>query len=158
MNNREDVARAMAYFEQTDDIAALYTALAEVAPRAKRLVARYLAQGDEDAIPAPADLHPAREAANKAKAMQTLKALDDFALLQALARGVGRRIEAIEIAASAEFPEGARVIVPESPKYPRSGILLAGAVEATGTVLTVILDNGESWEGPASLARLAGAP
>jgi hypothetical protein len=41
--------------------------------------------------------------------------MEDFALLQVLARSIGRRIETIEIAASAEFPEGARVNVPEQP-------------------------------------------
>ena len=86
--------------------------------------------------------------------MRTLKTTTDFALLQVLARSVGRRIEAAEIAASAEFPEGARVLVPANPTFPPSGPSLAGSVEGTGTMLRVLLDNGETWSGPPSLARL----
>jgi hypothetical protein len=70
-----------------------------------------------------------------------------------MARSIGRRIEAIEIVASAEFPEGARVVVPLKVAYPAHGPSAAGTVEATGTALRVLLDNGETWEGPPSLAR-----
>ncbi|MFN0095670.1 MAG: hypothetical protein ACKVVT_12955 [Dehalococcoidia bacterium] len=156
MNPREQTARAMAFFEASDDVATLYAALGEVAPRAKRMVAAFIAKGDEDAIPGPADLRPARQAATKDEALKTLKAASDFSLLQTLARSIGRRIETIEIAASADFPEGVRVAVPETPKYPATGARVEGTVEATGTMLTVLLDSGETWEGPPSLARLAG--
>lgn len=87
--------------------------------------------------------------------MRTLKTAADFSLLQVLARSVGRRIEALEIAASAEFPKGARVIVPAVPTFPPSGAPLPGTVEETGTMLRVLLDNGETWSGAPSLARLA---
>ncbi|MCC7363844.1 MAG: hypothetical protein IT303_05700 [Dehalococcoidia bacterium] len=154
--NREDVARAAAFFEASDDIELLHQVVEEIAPRAKRMVAAYVSRGEEDAIPGPSDLRPARTPATKAEALKTLKAVSDFPLLQMLARTIGRRIETIEITASAEFPEGARVIVPAEGRYPRRGAELAGEVEATGTSLQVRLDNGETWNGPPSLARLEG--
>ena len=83
-----------------------------------------------------------------------MRAPNDFALFQVLARSIGQRIETVEIAASAEFPAGARVVVPAKPAYPRSGADVPGSVEDTGTQLRVLLDNGETWEGPPSLARL----
>lgn len=155
MTNREDVAKAMAFFEETDDIALLHQAVGEIAPRAKKMVGQMLARGPEDAIPSPADLRPARIAASQADALKTLRTVNDFGLLQVLARSIGRRIEAVEIAASAEFPEGARVTVPAKPSFSPAGELLPGIVEETGTVLKVLLDNGDTWSGPPSLARLA---
>ncbi|MEX0784935.1 MAG: hypothetical protein WD557_20055 [Dehalococcoidia bacterium] len=155
MSQREDVARAMTFFEESDDIALLHHLTAEIAPRAKRMVGKLLAKGSEEAIPPPADLRPAREAATPDQALSTLSGTQDFALLQVLARSIGQRIETLEIAASAEFPEGVRVRVPEQPRYPRSGRDLEGTVEGTGTLLRVLLDNGETWDGPPSLARLA---
>jgi hypothetical protein len=154
MTPRERVARAIAYFESCDDIGLLHQLIAEVAPRARKMVAQHLARGDEDAIPAPAELRAAREAADKDEALATLRATNDFALFQVLARAIGQRIETLEIAASAEFPTGIRVVVPSKPGYPRSGAAIAGTVEDTGTQLRVLLDNGETWEGPPSLARL----
>jgi hypothetical protein len=156
VNQRERVARAIAFFEATDDIALLHQALADVAPRAKRAVARHLSRGTEENIPAPADLGPAREPAARDEALATLRATDDFALLQVLARSAGRRVEAIEIAASADFPAGARVRVPEARGYPAGRPRLEGVVAGSGTMLTVTLDNGETWEGPPSLAERAG--
>lgn len=158
MPTREDVARAMAFFDSTDDIALLHQLVAKVAPQAKRLVAGFLALGAEEAIPPPARLHPAREPAPRDEALKTLRDTSDFPLLQVLARSIGRRIEAIEIVASAEFPEGSRVKVPANPGYPPSETMLAGTVEETGTTLRVLLDNGETWEGPPSLARRAVDP
>lgn len=157
MSARADVARAMAFFESTDDVALLHQLVAEVAPRAKRLIGQFLARGTEDSIPPPADLRPAREAATREQAISTLRQTNDFTLLQVIARTIGRRIEAIEIVASAEFPEGSRVSVPERPAYPPAARRLNGTVETTGTMLHVLLDNGETWEGPPSLARLVTA-
>lgn len=154
MDEREQAARAIAFFEQCDDAALLHQLTAEVAPRARKAIADFIARGGEDAIPAPAELRAARAAAPKDEAVRTLRAVRDFSLLTVLARAIGRRIEAIEIAASAEFPAGSRVQVPREPRYPRRGPTLAGEVELTGTSLTVRLDNGETWEGPPSLARL----
>ena len=154
MTPAEQAARAIAFFETADDMALLRAALEEAAPRVKRMVSGFLQRGFEEAIPAPAELRGARESASREEAMQSLLKATDFALLQAITRSVGRRIETLEIAASADFPAGVRVTVPERRSYPRSGRDLPGTVEETGTVLTVLLDNGETWEGPASLARL----
>lgn len=154
MSSREQVARAIAFFETCDDIGLLHQLIAEVAPRAKKMVGQLLARGTEDAIPGPAELRAAREAASSGEAIATLRGTGDFALFQVLARAIGQRIETLEIAASAEFPTGVRVLVPEKPSYPRSGAESAGTVEETGTQLRVLLDNGETWEGPPSLARL----
>jgi hypothetical protein len=155
MSQREDVARAMAFFEASDDIAMLHEITGEIAPRVKRMVGKMLANGSEESIPPPADLRPAREAASQDEALSTLQSTHDFALLQVLARSIGRRIETVEIAASADFPEGVRVRVPEQPRYPRSSREFEGTVEDTGTFLRVLLDNGDTWSGPPSLARLA---
>ncbi|MEO8539190.1 MAG: hypothetical protein ABI577_05570 [bacterium] len=154
MTPREETARAIAYYETSEDMAALRAALEEAAPRVKRMVGTFLKQGTEETIPGPADLRGAKDAATATQALQTLRKMQDFALLQSITRAVGRRIETLEIAASAEFPEGVRVMVPEGRSYPRGARELPGKVEETGTVLRVLLDSGETWEGPASLARL----
>lgn len=154
MSARDDAARAIAFYDHSEDMSALRAALEEAAPRIKKMVTAMLKKGAEESIPPPAEIRGARDAATPADALRTLRTVQDFALLQAITRAVGRRIEALEIAASADFPTGARVIVPAGRSYPRRGDDLAGTVEETGTVLSVLLDNGETWEGPASLARL----
>jgi hypothetical protein len=156
MDAREQTARAIAFFEECDDIALLHQLVAEIAPRARRMVAGFLARGTEEIIPPPAELRAARSPASRDEALKTVRTLSDFGLLQVVARAIGQRAEAIEIVASAEFPEGARVQVPDAPRYPRSNRLVGGEVEATGMSLTVRLDNGETWQGPASLAQRAG--
>lgn len=153
--SREEVARALAYFEAADEPALFHELLAEIAPRAKRMIARYLERGTEESIPSPAELRPARGPASRDEAVRAVRETQDFALLQVLARTIGLRVEAFEIAASADFPEGAQVVVPQQPGYPRRGREMPGVVEVTGTSLRVLLDNGDTWEGPASLARLA---
>jgi len=158
VTEREDVARAMAFFESSDDLMLLHQLLAEVAPRAKRIVGQLLAKGDEEAIPPPANLRPAREPATREDALKTLNSTNDFALLQVMSRAIGQRIESAEIAASADFPEGVRVSVPLKVAFPPTGPVGEGVVEQTGTMLSVLLDNGETWEGPPSLARLVTAP
>ena len=157
MSPREQAARAIAFFERSDDMPALRACLEEAAPRIKRMVASFLQRGTEDAIPGPADIRSARDAAAKAEAIATLRNVADFTLLQAMTRAIGQRIEMLEIAASADFPPGARVTVPEKQRYPRSGDDVAGVVEESGTILVVRLGNGDTWEGPASLARLGTA-
>jgi len=154
MADRRDVARAMAFFERSDDVALLHRLATDIAPRAKRMVGQIIARRGEDGIPPPSDLRAARDAATEPQALATLKAVDDFALLQVLARSIGQRLETLEIAASAQFPEGARVRVPARATFPAGPANEPGTVESTGTMLTVLLDNGESWEGPPSLAQL----
>ena len=157
MTPRESTARALAFFEGCDDIALLHQLIGEVAPRAKRMIGDFLAKGGEDAIPGPADLRSAKEPLMRADAVKLFRLTSDFQLLQVLARSIGQRIEAIEIAASADFPAGVRVQVPEKPVYTANARRVDGVVEGTGTMLQVLLDNGETWQGPPSLARLAGA-
>mgnify|MGYP000034586997 CR=1 FL=1 len=154
MTPREQAARAITFFENTDDMPLLRKCLEESAPRIKRMVANYLQKGTEEGIPHPADIRGARDGAAREEALQSLRKTQDFALLQAMTRAIGQRIETLEIAASAEFPPGVRVTVPEKRAYPRSGKELPGTVEETGTILVVRLDNGDTWEGPSSLARL----
>ena len=157
MTPREQTARAITFFENTDDMQLLRACLEEAAPKIKRLVAGFLQKGTEDAIPPPSDLRGARESATKEAAVQCVRKTTDFSLLQAMTRAIGQRIETLEIAASAEFPPGVRVTVPEKRNYPRGGKELPGTVEESGTVLVVRLDNGETWQGPSSLARLGAA-
>lgn len=155
-SSREQVARAIAFFDAAADPALLHELIEDAAPRAKRAVAAFIRRGGEDSIPPPAEIGPAKDPATAREAAATLRATDDFALLQALTRAIGRRIEAIEIAASADFPEGVRVLVPLASRYPAGPATQPGTVQETGTTLEILLDNGETWRGPASLARLAG--
>lgn len=154
MTSRGDVARAIAFFDETDEIMLLHRLTRDLAPRVRNLVKNLLAKGTEDDIPQPAELYPAKDVATKEQALETLRTTKDFALLQSMARSIGRRIEAIEIVASAEFPEGTRVRVPETVAFPPGPATVVGVVRETGTTLTVQLDNGERWQGPPSLATL----
>ncbi|MCY3881560.1 MAG: hypothetical protein OXG61_05520 [Chloroflexi bacterium] len=144
-----EFARAVAFFERCDDAVLLHELSAIVARRTKRFVARAMAKGGEDAIPAPASEHDARG---------LVEETNDFAELQALARAIGRRTEMLEIAASAEFPVGARIEVPKRVAFPPPEDWVAGTVATTGTMLRVELDSGKRWEGPPSLARPGGSP
>ena len=85
MTPREATARAMAFFEGSDDIALLHQLISEVAPRAKRMVISYMEKGEEDAIPGPADLRAAKDPLIKADAVKCFRLTNDFALLQILA-------------------------------------------------------------------------
>lgn len=111
------LARAVAFFEGCDDPVLLHELSAVVARRAKRFVARALAAGGEDAIPAPATVAPAMPASAR-EARRLVERTPDFAELQALARAIGRRTETLERAAAAAFPEGARVEAPERVAFP----------------------------------------
>ena len=152
---REQVAAALAYFEECDDVMLLHRLVGEIAPRARKAVANLIASNGDDGVPPPADLRSAREPGPAAEALKILRATNDFSLLQVLARAIGRRVEDLETVASAEFAEGVRVSVPEKVAYPpvANAPILGGVVERTGTWLAVRLDNGETWEGPPSLAR-----
>jgi hypothetical protein len=154
-SQREQVAAALAHFEQSDDLMLLHRLVSEIAPRARKAVAALIAANGDDGVPPPAELRAARVAAPPAEALKILRATNDFSLLQVLARAIGRRVEDLETVASAEFAEGARVAVPEKVAYPpaSNAAYAQGVVERTGTWLAVRLDNGETWEGPPSLAR-----
>ena len=149
-----DLGRAVAFFDRCDDPYLLHELSAEIAPRAKRMVGRAIAQGGEDAIPVPVEVAASAEPASEAEARRTLERTRDFAELQTLARAIGLRIETLEIAASADFGVGARIEVPKTVEFPPRGGWVAGTVTATGTVLRVNLDSGKTWQGPPSLARL----
>ena len=152
-----EFARAVAFFECCDDPVLLHELSAIVARRTKRFVAKAIAKGGEDAIPAPADPPPAAAPASERDARGLVEQTNDFAELQALARAIGRRTETLEIAASAEFPAGARIEVPKRVAFPPPDEWVAGTVATTGTMLRVELDSGKRWEGPPSLARPAGS-
>ncbi len=92
-NEREAVARAIAFFQSTDDGRLLRRLLVEIAPRARRRIERYMQRGGEGSVPQPADVPPATVTADEAEAVRTLEAATDFALLQAMARAIGRRVE-----------------------------------------------------------------
>lgn len=155
MTQREEIAEALAFFEETEDAALLHQLLGDIAPRARRMVGQLLAQGGDEAVPPPAELRAARSPASRESALRTLRTVNDFALLQVLARTIGQRVEAAEIAASADFPRGTRVRVPEKVSFPAHGPWTEGVVEVSGTQLSVLLDSGETWEGPPTLAQLA---
>ncbi len=88
---KDDVARALAFFQASDDIALLREVLAIIRPRAAAAVRNSERSGV--AVPQPALIEPAAEAGTKDEALRTLRALQDFAQLQAVGRVVGRRIE-----------------------------------------------------------------
>jgi hypothetical protein len=151
------LARAVAFFEDCDDAVLLHELSAIVARRTKRFVAQAMARGGEDAIPAPSEPPPPASPASERDARRLVERTDDFAELQALARAIGQRTETLEIAASAEFPTGARIEVPKHVAFPPPDAWVAGTVMTTGTMLRVELDSGKRWEGPPSLARPAGS-
>jgi hypothetical protein len=96
MPDRDDVAHAIAFFESCDDVAFLRKALADIAPKARRLVVRYLGHGGQDAVPQPADVPHTPIAASREDALRTLSTTSDFALLQAMTRAIGRRVEELQ--------------------------------------------------------------
>lgn len=152
---REAVAGALAYFESCDDVMLLHRLVGEIAPRARKAVAKLIAANGDDGVPPPADLRAAKVALTESEALKALRATNDFPLLQVMARAIGRRVEDLETVASADFSEGTRVTVPVKVAYPPppGTMTAAGVVERTGTWLAVRLDNGETWEGPPSLAH-----
>jgi hypothetical protein len=87
------VARAIACFEASDDVAFLRDVLRVIRPRAEAATLRAAQQGKS--VPAPGNVPPAPEAATAVEAMATVRATKDFAQLQAMARAAGRRAEAL---------------------------------------------------------------
>ena len=150
-------ARAVAFFERCDDTVLLHELSAVVARRTKRFVAQTMAEGGEDAIPAPADEPGPASPASERDSRRLVERTRDFAELQGLARAIGRRTETLEIAASASFPTGARIEVPKHVAFPPPNEWVAGTVRTTGTMLRVELDSGKRWDGPPSLARPEGS-
>jgi hypothetical protein len=88
--DRRSVARAIAYFEASDDAEMLRQALRVVQPKAAAQAKRFAAN---DRAPLPAAIERSEGIAPHDEAMRTLRQVHDFAQLQALARAIGGRIE-----------------------------------------------------------------
>ena len=93
MASDHDVARAIAFFEACDDRELLQEVLRGIRPRAAAEVRRLTSRGKE--APSPREIVAAPEALTEAQALQTVKDTADFGQLQALARAIGRRVEAL---------------------------------------------------------------
>jgi hypothetical protein len=93
MTNENDIARAIAFFQQCEDLPLLRRVLEEIRPRASAEVRRYLQR--DRTPPPPRDIAPAASPAGRDEALQTVKATKDFAELQAIARAVGQKIETL---------------------------------------------------------------
>lgn len=93
MASDHDVARAIAFFEACEDRDLLQEVLRGIRPRAAGEVRRLTSRGQEP--PPPREIAAAPEALTRAQALQTVKDATDFGQLQALARAIGRRVEAL---------------------------------------------------------------
>jgi hypothetical protein len=87
----DDVARAIAYFAACTDADLLRGVLKTIQPKAAAAVRQ--AQLKRRDVPPPIDIEPSASAATKDEAIKTVRTVQDFAQLQALARSVGKRIE-----------------------------------------------------------------
>ena len=87
------VARAIACFESTEDVAFLRDVLRTIRPRAESATLQAVKRGKP--VPPPQDIPAALHPATHAQALATVRATKDFALLQAMARAAGRRAEAL---------------------------------------------------------------
>ena len=101
MNDREAVARAIAFVDRCDDRDLLMGLVRDVAPRARRMSGEAAQELGEENVPGPASVAAASEAATAAETQEAARRVSDFPLLQALARAAGRRIEALDAAAGA---------------------------------------------------------
>ena len=97
MSENQDVSRAIACFEASEDIAFLREVLRAIRPKAETAALQAARRGKTP--PQPGAIEAALEAATPAEAMATVRATKDFALLQSMARAAGRRAE--ELAAQA---------------------------------------------------------
>jgi hypothetical protein len=95
--SRDDVARAIAFFQAANDVEMLRRELVALAPRVRGLVRRQTAAGGEDSVAGPAEIDAATlRPATEAEALRTLRTCNDFALLQAMTRAIGRRVEELQ--------------------------------------------------------------
>jgi len=93
MRRDENLARAIAYFERSDDKTLLQEMLRDLGPRAAAAVRRYQERGTK--APFPQEMVPAQNAATKEEALDIVEGELDFGELQAITRGVGRRLESL---------------------------------------------------------------
>jgi hypothetical protein len=98
MSERETVARAIAFIERCHDRELLMEIIRDVAPRARRMSGQAAQQLGEENVPGPASVPPASQAASAEEASHVARNVASFALLQALARAAGQRIEALNSA------------------------------------------------------------
>jgi hypothetical protein len=94
MSSEQDVGRALAFFDACNDLPLLLSVLRGIRPRAAQEVGRFERTGR--AVPPPAKVAAAPEAASREEALRTVRALRDFALLQAVSRRIGRRVEELQ--------------------------------------------------------------
>jgi hypothetical protein len=85
------IARAIACFEQSDDVAFLRDVLRAIRPRAEAAARRHEQAGRR--APDPMEVAPSAQPATPQDAMKAVRATKDFAQLQAMARAAGRRVE-----------------------------------------------------------------
>lgn len=88
-SGREQVARAIAYFEACTDAELLRSVLRQIQPKAAAAARKF----SNREPPNPAAIPPAAVAASKDEALRTAQSVKDFAQMQAIARAVGRRVE-----------------------------------------------------------------
>jgi hypothetical protein len=96
MPDVDEVARAIAFFQQCDDIELLRELLRALRPRAAAEVRRHESRGRR--APAPSNIAAAERAATEPEARRTVRATTDFAQLQALSRAIGKRVEELQAA------------------------------------------------------------
>jgi hypothetical protein len=87
--NGEDVAKAIAFFQSCTDAALLRDVLKTIQPKAAAAARKFA--GREP--PNPAAIQAAPAPASEEQALHTVRRIQDFAELQAVARAVGRRVE-----------------------------------------------------------------
>jgi hypothetical protein len=87
----EDIAGAIAYFEQSEDRALLQDVLRTLRPRAAAAVKRF--QELKREARAPRNVVAAPDAATMEAALRTVRSDLDFGQLQAISRAVGHRLE-----------------------------------------------------------------
>jgi len=93
MTQEQDIASAIAFFQQSSDKAMLQEALRTLRPKAAAAVRRYQERGQQ--VPPPQELTPAPEPASKQEALRTLGKDLEFGQLQAITRSIGQRLESL---------------------------------------------------------------
>jgi hypothetical protein len=88
-NARDEVARAISFFETCTDAELLRTVLRQIQPKAAAAARKF----SNREPPNPAAIPAADVPASKDEALKTAQTVKDFAQMQAIARAVGRRVE-----------------------------------------------------------------
>jgi hypothetical protein len=96
MSERDTVARAITFIERCEDRELLMGIVRDVAPRARRMSTEAAQRDGEDSVPGPASIVAATVPATAGEAQEAARKVNDFPLLQALARSAGRRIEQLD--------------------------------------------------------------